>query len=791
MKIGLGLAKINHLSGMGVSDMKQRRKNRIVRVPLATALIASLIACGHSDYYDGPPACSPFGDYGFTTDLAYVVSSGVYVSLQGTAFSEPPVSTSNCPNGPDTNMTVKFLNRSNGISSNGYMWYALQSNCLLGFCQLQCNHYWEGDVPTASGNNIIDITVSGHSHSCTLSTEQLVPNGLQAPLAVIPSSTIPSWLSTDVPINTTVSATFNGQVDPQSVNSNSFKLIDQLNVIPTGKFSVDGSTVTFTPDVNLYGTTTYKTIISPEIKDINGIAGKNSFAWSFTTLLTADIRPPTVKSTSPSNGASRVANFSPITVTFSEPMMPSTINPATFVLDNGVTGKVSYNSDTNTASIIPSSYLAFSTTYTATITSNVKDAAGNAMTAPYSWIFTTDAEPPPPTLVSTNPASGMTGVAVNTIISAKFSQSMANSTIYLDNGVTSSGCCNSSSGYTASFVPSHYLAFATTYTATIPADVGDIVGISMGAPYNWSFTTAPVGAMFIVPDTGQTLCYTTSGYSTPCLGTGQDGEYTINPPSYTDNGDGTITDNVTGLVWQKSHDSLTMWTDANSYCNSLSLGGQTGWRLPTVMELVSIANYGANSSTQPLIDQTYFGIDNYYYWTSTPYLLDPSYVWSVDFKNATTDHSYLKLDGNSHFSHDTVCVRGDQATQKFIDNTDGTVTDRNTLLTWQQGEYGILYWQEAISYCSRLTLPNTTGRPWRVPTIKELSSLVNYSKQNPAIDTLMFPDTRTGPYTMYWSSTSLAYTDFAFAVNFTNGDIDIWSNLLGSSGRVRCVRGGQ
>jgi hypothetical protein len=772
MEIGLGLAKVNHLSGMGVSDMNQRKNNRIVRELLANVLIASLVACGHSDYYDGPPACSPYGDYGFLTDLAYVDSSGVYAQLRGTAFSEPPVSTSNCPNGPDTNMTIRFLNRSNGISSAGHMWYALQSNCLFGWCQLQCNHYWEGAVPTAPGKNIIDITVSGPSHSCTLSTEQLVVNDLQAPLAVIPSSTIPSWLATDVPINTTISATFNGQVDPQSVNSNSFKLIDQLSVIPTGKFSVNGPTVTFTPDVNLYGTTTYRATMSPEIKDINGIAGKNSFAWSFTTLLTADIRPPTVKSTSPTYGATRVANFSPITVTFSEPMMPSTINSATFVLDNGVTGKVSYNSDTNTASFIPSNYLAFSTTYTATITSNVKDAAGNAMTAPYSWIFTTDAEPPPLTVVSTSPANGMTGVAVNAIISAKFSQSMANSIIYLDNGITSNGCCNSSSGYTASFVPSHYLAFSTTYTATIPADVKNIEGISMGTPYSWSFTTSPVGSMFLVPDTGQTLCYTTSGYSTFCIGgTGQDGEYTINPPSYTDNGDGTITDNVTGLLWQKSDYGYANWADANSYCANLALGGQTGWRLPTLMELISIVDFGAIT---PAINTTYFSKAQYYYWTSTPYTSDPAFTWTVDFDRGNADHTY---NNGTSYQHFVRCVLGAQATQRLTDNGDGTVTDKNTLLTWEQGESNDKTWQSALTYCQ-----SRPGYGWRLPTIKELVSLVDYTKQSPAINTVMFPVA-----TSNWSATTNIRIGYPLAVNFPDG------SLITSSGYspVRCVRGGQ
>ncbi|MBV5349935.1 hypothetical protein JZU71_01895, partial [bacterium] len=54
-----------------------------------------------------------------------------------------------------------------------------------------------------------------------------------------------------------------------------------------------------------------------------------------------------------------------------------------------------------------------------------------------------------------------------------------------------------------------------------------------------------------LPDTGQTKCYNYSGTEIPCAGTGQDGAYSINPMSFTDNANGTITDNNTGLLWQK------------------------------------------------------------------------------------------------------------------------------------------------------------------------------------------------------------------------------------------------
>ena len=105
----------------------------------------------------------------------------------------------------------------------------------------------------------------------------------------------------------------------------------------------------------------------------------------------------------------------------------------------------------------------------------------------------------------------------------------------------------------------------------------------------WVFLTFLVFVLFLpalafsgafqLPDTGQTKCYNSSGTEISCSGTGQDGAYNINPRSYTDNGNGTITDNVTGLVWQKEDDNTTRtWAAAGTYCDGLILGGQSDWR---------------------------------------------------------------------------------------------------------------------------------------------------------------------------------------------------------------------
>ncbi len=149
-----------------------------------------------------------------------------------------------------------------------------------------------------------------------------------------------------------------------------------------------------------------------------------------------------------------------------------------------------------------------------------------------------------------------------------------------------------------------------------------------------------------VPDTGQTTKYSVTF--------GEDADYSINPPSYTDNGDGTITDNVTGLIWQKEDDATTRTrSDANTYCSSNTAGlPGTGWRLPTRMELVSIVSHGTYS---PAINTTYFpntqSSTGAEYWSSSAFAESKINAWLVTPKIGFTAHQY------EEFSSYVRCVR--------------------------------------------------------------------------------------------------------------------------------------
>jgi Tol biopolymer transport system component len=123
----------------------------------------------------------------------------------------------------------------------------------------------------------------------------------------------------------------------------------------------------------------------------NLVAGDNN---NFSDIFVYDREslPPTVALTSPVDSATNAAVGAGITATFSEPMQASTINTNTFTIDNGVTGTVSYDANSTTATFTPTSNLNYDTTYTATITTGAEDLAGNDLQANYTWSFTTQSE---------------------------------------------------------------------------------------------------------------------------------------------------------------------------------------------------------------------------------------------------------------------------------------------------------------------------------------------------------------------------------------------------------------
>jgi len=292
---------------------------------------------------------------------------------------------------------------------------------------------------------------------------------------------------------------------------------------------------------------------------------------------------------------------------------------------------------------------------------------------------------------------------------------------------------------------------------------------------------------FPIPDTGQTKCYDDSGEITcPSTGQpfyGQDAQYSCNPHSYTDLGNGIVRDNVTGLEWQQATNlgEKGFWEEASSYCEGLLLGGYSDWRMPTVKELSALID-SSILNPGPNIDTEYFpnavGAE---YWASTSRPDASYYAWYVVFSRGdVSSFGKTLIDGYVR------AVRGGQSSNNFINNSDGTITDTSTGLMWQQDGAAEKYnWQQALSYCDTLSLADYDD--WRLPNRNELQSLVDYSQYEPSIDTTFFPNTMLDKY---WSSTTY-YSDpnYAWDVSFVVGGVDYYGKSYGRY--VRAVRGGQ
>ena len=156
-----------------------------------------------------------------------------------------------------------------------------------------------------------------------------------------------------------------------------------------------------------------------------------------------------------------------------------------------------------------------------------------------------------------------------------------------------------------------------------------------GSEHGFGRAAGNCGGVWRLPDTGQTVHYSTAP--------GDDSDYhpAAVQPSYTDNGNFTVTDNITGLVWKKCSEgqinnatcsgaaATYTWLGAIGQCEGLTFAGASDWRLPNIKELMSIVDYGTHDSSK--IGTCFTNTYPYYYWSSTPVVPGTSSAWNVDF----------------------------------------------------------------------------------------------------------------------------------------------------------------
>jgi tRNA A-37 threonylcarbamoyl transferase component Bud32 len=246
-----------------------------------------------------------------------------------------------------------------------------------------------------------------------------------------------------------------------------------------------------------------------------------------------------------------------------------------------------------------------------------------------------------------------------------------------------------------------------------------------------------------------------------------------NPASYSENAvDGTVTDNVTGLSWQGAVAPTTVYTQGQAMRHCA--GERGGWRLPTRVELVSLVDF---TRPGPMIDPIFKNTPAERFWTSSYAASDQTAAWYVGFDNGSAHQ--MKTDN----AYKVRCVRAVPSqcppTRHQV-QADGSVRDTATGLTWQRAVAAKQTWSDAKTFCP------TLGTGWRLPSVTELTTIVDETKENPSIDGDAFPNTPALASYFWTSSPQVGNPLFAWYVTFIHGHADL--EPVTTAYWVRCVR---
>jgi len=357
-------------------------------------------------------------------------------------------------------------------------------------------------------------------------------------------------------------------------------------------------------------------------------------------------------------------------------------------------------------------------------------------------------------------------------------------------------------------------------TPSVPQPIASVSAQDSIAQSDTVSSSVPTpGLTYSIVDTAQSKCYDNST-EIPCGQNfaGQDAQYTGSAPHYQNNGDGTVSDLVTGLMWQQNPGAKMTYAQAVAGADSITLAGYSDWRLPTIKELYSLILFdgmdasacmtGSTCAITPFIDTRYFTfsygnisagervIDSQFA-TSSKYVSTTmngdETMFGVNFADGRIKGYGLTMRGQDKTFY-VLYVRGnlDYGKNNFTANDDDTITDTATGLTWMQSDSGLgMDWESALNYCEALDLGGSSD--WRLPNAKELQSIVDYNRSpdtsNSAAINLIFSTTAItneagqSDYPSYWSSTThadasghgsfAAYVSFGRAMGYMNTWVDV------------------
>ena len=307
-----------------------------------------------------------------------------------------------------------------------------------------------------------------------------------------------------------------------------------------------------------------------------------------------------------------------------------------------------------------------------------------------------------------------------------------------------------------------------------------------------SFSQGWAQLSYTIAGTGVTDCYNNSAVITCPTSTtdpffGQDQGLT---PSYQVNGDGTVTDLNTGLMWVQVRGTKVSWDSAFILASQCTTGGYNDWRVPSIKELYSLINFNGKSGNfaslcLAYLDTTVFEmaygdlsagerIIDAQDWSATRYkgltMVADTTVFGVNFVdgrikgypqyqpplNTVPQKMYVRfVRGNTQYG-----------INNFVDNGDQTVTDNATGLMWMKDDSQTgMNWEASLAWAQTKNAANFLGHnDWRLPTTKELQSIVDYTRckdytNSPAIDpvftcTQITDEGGSANWPFYWANTT-------------------------------------
>lgn len=384
----------------------------LLRTLLAGLALIALTSCGGGGG-DGPPPDGPtpaarvlFFDsveecsyVGLLTwscvelNAPYATQADSVHVFGHTSVADPDCLTTNELNNGGWNATqarVEWQNSSNAtqdvaVTYPDYYLFGTQCTWLI-----TAMNWSARGIPLAIGPN--DITFTATYPDGQKDVQSISVTRLRESIPPAVTATNPADGATGVPVNATLTATFSENLDPASVTSATFQVTYGTGTPIPGSVTYLNGRVQFTPTYALVAGTLHMATLTVGIRDESGNALANNYVWTFTTGSSADLTPPAVLGTDPANGATCFAPDGTLSANFSEVLDTRSVEAGAFGLNGpsgSVAGYITFNGNGSAAYFKPTSALSNDQTYTATLSGQIKDLAGNPLGADYSWSFTT------------------------------------------------------------------------------------------------------------------------------------------------------------------------------------------------------------------------------------------------------------------------------------------------------------------------------------------------------------------------------------------------------------------